>query len=122
MRPHAGRIAGSPAILDANTVTLFPPQPLEAVPECGEARWRLRVAFGEPHQHANSPHAFARLRACRQRPCRSGAAEQRDELPPSHSITSSARRRNDSGILRSIAFAVFKLITSSNLVGSSTGR
>src|SRR5262249_32817367 len=49
------------------------------------------------------------------------AAEPRDELPPSHSITSSARRRKDSGIVSPIAFAVLRLTTSSNLVGCSTG-
>ena len=38
-----------------------------------------------------------------------------------HSITSSARSRNDSGIVRPSAFAVLRLIISSNLVGCSTG-
>jgi hypothetical protein len=38
-----------------------------------------------------------------------------------YSITSSARARNDSGIGRAIAFAVLRLMTSSNLVGCSTG-
>src|SRR5262249_50868255 len=48
-------------------------------------------------------------------------AEQRDELAALHSITSSARARNDSGIVRPIAFAVLRLMTSSNFVGCSTG-
>src|ERR1700719_2628471 len=39
-----------------------------------------------------------------------------------YSITSSARTRNDSGIVKSSAFAVLRLITSWNLVGCSTGR
>jgi hypothetical protein len=39
----------------------------------------------------------------------------------SYSITSSARSRNDSGIVRPSAFAVLRLIASSNLVGCSTG-
>src|SRR5262249_2639399 len=38
-----------------------------------------------------------------------------------HSITSSARNRNDSGIVRPSALAVVRLITRSNLVGCSTG-
>src|SRR5262249_27225939 len=50
------------------------------------------------------------------------AAEQRDELAPSHSITSSASCCNCRGTLRPRAFAVLRLITSSNLVGCSTGR
>src|SRR5437016_5810470 len=43
-------------------------------------------------------------------------------LRAGHSITLSARRRIDCGILMPSAFAVFMLITSSNLVGCSTGR
>jgi hypothetical protein len=39
-----------------------------------------------------------------------------------HSITSSARNRKDSGIFSPSALAVFRLTTSSNLVGCSTGR
>jgi hypothetical protein len=41
------------------------------------------------HQHPDSPHPFGLLRPRRQRPSHR-AAEPRDELPPSHSITSSA--------------------------------
>ena len=41
---------------------------------------------------------------------------------PSHSITSSARASNLSGIGRRSAFAALRLITSSNLVGCKTGR
>jgi hypothetical protein len=37
-------------------------------------------------------------------------------------ITSSARRSSDCGIVSPSAFAVFRLMTNSNLVGSSTGR
>ena len=39
-----------------------------------------------------------------------------------YSITSSARRRNDSWTARPMAFAVLRLIVSSNFVGCSTGR
>jgi hypothetical protein len=45
-------------------------------------------------------------------------AEPRDERPPSHSITSSARRRNASGTVRPIAFAVLRLTVRMNLVGN----
>ena len=40
----------------------------------------------------------------------------------SYSITSSARSRNDSGICRPIALAVWALTRKSNLVGCSTGK
>jgi hypothetical protein len=42
--------------------------------------------------------------------------------PPPHSITSSARARSVGGIVRPRARAVLRLMTSSNLVGSCTGR
>src|SRR5215475_11812728 len=51
------------------------------------------------------------------------AAEQRDELAPrDHSITSSARASSVGGTSRSSAFAVFRLITNSNLVACITCR
>src|SRR5262249_1118219 len=50
------------------------------------------------------------------------AAEQRHELAPSHSITSSASASSLSGISRPSVFAVLRLITSSNFVGNMTGR
>src|SRR5262249_42005275 len=58
---------------------------------------------------------------CRERP-RGRAAEQRDEIAPFHSITSSVRASSDGGISRPSAFAVLRLITSSYLVGACTGR
>src|SRR4029453_13184011 len=39
-----------------------------------------------------------------------------------HWMISSARRRTDGGIVRPSALAVFRLMTSSNLVGCSTGK
>src|SRR5262249_12673825 len=60
------------------------------------------------------------------RPCREGprhrAPEPCNELPPPHSITSSARASRFGGIVRPSALAVLRLITSSNLVGCCTGR
>jgi len=62
------------------------------------------------------------LRPCRERPHRSRAAEQRDELAASHSITSSARASSDGGTSRLSALAVDRLMTNSNLVGGMTGK
>jgi len=39
-----------------------------------------------------------------------------------YSMTSSARKRSDCGMVSPIAFAVLRLITSSNFVGCSTGK
>src|SRR5262249_50410748 len=61
------------------------------------------------------------LRARRQRPRGRPAAEQRYELAPSHSITSSARASSVGGISRRSAFAVLRLITNSNLLDCTTG-
>src|SRR5262249_7880229 len=69
----------------------------------------------------NHRHSWL-LRARRERPRCCRAAEQRDELPPPHSITSSARASSLSGIWRPSAFAVLRLMTNSNLVGCMTGR
>jgi len=44
------------------------------------------------------------------------------DLHCNHSITSSARASSDGGTVRPSALAVMRLITSSNLVGCSTGR
>src|SRR6516225_1159561 len=70
----------------------------------------------------NSLRALAR----RERPRCRRAAEQRDELPAlyrcNHSITSSARASSVAGSSRPSALAVFRLITSSYLVGACTGR
>src|SRR4051812_14141670 len=49
-------------------------------------------------------------------------ANQRDKVPPLHSITSSARASSVAGTSMPSALAVVRLITSSNLVGCSTGR
>src|SRR5262249_3967268 len=69
---------------------------------------------------AQTLRKFGLLRARRERP-RSCAAEQRDERPALHSITSSARASRLSGTVRPSTLAVVKLITRSNLVGCSTG-
>ena len=62
------------------------------------------------------------LRARSERPRRSRAAEQRDELAPgAHSITSSARCCSCVDTSRPSALAVFILITNSNLTGAWTG-
>src|SRR5262245_32794840 len=58
-------------------------------------------------------------------PCRSQAGCDQQtgyELPPLHSITSSARASSVGETVRPSTFAVFKLMTSSYLVGAWTGR
>src|SRR5262245_46021244 len=61
------------------------------------------------------------LQARRERP-RRRAAEERDELAPFHSITSSASCWRCKGMSRPITLADFRLSASSNVVVACTGR
>src|SRR5262249_27149469 len=80
---------------------------------------RLQRA-GIERKEAQPRNTFGCLRARRERP-RGGAAENGNELPPLHSITSSARAISVGGTSRPSALAVLRLITSSNLVGCTIG-
>src|SRR5262249_9554108 len=81
--------------------------------------------FIRQHERADTRHLCLLLRARRERPSGRRAAKQRNELAPlhlrDHSITSSARASSVSGTVRPSAFAVFRLISSSNLTGAGTG-
>jgi hypothetical protein len=66
---------------------------------------------GRTDQHADAPHALALLRSRHDRPHHRRAADQRDEPAPFHSITSSARSKNVSGIARPSALTVVRLMT-----------
>src|SRR6266446_4708693 len=82
----------------------------------------LRVAVGR-YGAEESDHRHRRLLRprCERPQCR--ATDERDELAPvAHSITMSARASTVGGISRPRALAVLRLITSSYLVGSWTGR
>ena len=50
------------------------------------------------------------------------APEERDEFAAVHSMTSSARASNCAGTSMPSAFAVFKLMSRLNFVGSTTGK
>jgi hypothetical protein len=82
---------------------------------------RKRRKLHTDDDHAGAPYSIALFRARGEGPDRC-TAEQRDKLPPSHSITSSAVASSEGGMVRPIAFAVLRLITNSNFVGCSTGR
>src|SRR5262249_16387927 len=73
-------------------------------------------------QYADHRYCRLLLRARRERPRSCRAAEQRDEVAPRHSMTSSASASSLSGIWRPSAFAVLRLITSWYLVGACTGK
>src|SRR5262249_47406376 len=81
-----------------------------------------RGGIGRPNaDEADDRHRWL-LRARRERPRRRRAANERDELAALHSITSSARASRVGGTSMPSVLAVFKLMTSSYLVGACTGR
>src|SRR5262249_32132200 len=81
---------------------------------------RVRIVCSQAHQRTDPPHSLRLLRARHKRP--SGrAAEQRDELAPLHSITSSARPSSVIGKVRPSVLAVFRLITNTTFVDCITG-
>jgi hypothetical protein len=80
-----------------------------------------RIAWtGVQAAEAINPSGF--LRARRQRPCRSRAAEQRDELATLHSITSSARPSSGSGTVMPSALVALRLRINSTFVACWTGK
>src|SRR5215831_6782810 len=108
-----------PAILDRHILAFYVPAFADALPECGHKTCSVggRRAAEEPdYRHRRL------LCSRRKRPPSRRAAEQRYELAPLHSITSSARASSVVGTSRPSAFAVLRLITKSYLVGACTGR
>src|SRR5262245_51316858 len=86
-----------------------------------KGRYAVGVDFWSPEVDQSDHRHRRLLRPRRQRP-RRRAAEQRDDLAPTHhSITSSARASSVGGTSRPSALAVLRLISSSNLVGCSIG-
>jgi hypothetical protein len=114
-------VASGPAVIDPHIAAVGPAQLLQSLHECREAGLTYRMVFGERHEHTDAPD-LRRLRARRERPRHGRAADERDEVASFHSITSSARPSSIGGTVRPIVLAVFRLITSSNLVGCWTGR
>src|SRR5262249_49144934 len=107
-----------PAVLDRDSAALVPAKFTQPFHE--GANPTAPVGRSARAQEAYSRQRWL-LRARRNRP-RRRAADKRDELPPPHSITSSASCWRCRGTSRPIAFAVLRLITSSNLVGACAGR
>src|SRR5258707_257712 len=92
------------ASVDADIAAFRPSTLFQPLPECREASLRFRIVLGEPHRHADPPHALGLLCAYRERP-RGRAAEQSDEVAAPHSITLSARRTSPTGTSCPIARA-----------------
>src|SRR5262249_12657603 len=112
-----------PARVDLHVAADAPAGLLETLQERAEAGLKFPIVRSRGQENANEARLLALLRAHRERPRGSRAAEQRDELAArTHSITSSAPPSRLSGTVRRSAVAVLRLITSSYLVGACTGR
>src|SRR5438128_321094 len=112
---------GRKATIDANIAVRRPSEPFERFAKRRKALADFRVVFGVNHEQTDASHSLGLLRSRRERPSDRCTADKRDELAPFHSITSSARRRNDEGTLRPSAFAVLRLRVNWTLTGSWTG-
>src|SRR5262245_579724 len=106
-----------PTSLDLRIAAVCPTQLLQCLPERRNAGLAFGIVCGYGHKNTDPPHAITLLRPRRERPRGRRAADQRDELAPSHSITSSAMATSLSGIWRPRALAVLRLMASSNFVG-----
>src|SRR5262249_46669608 len=107
-----------PAILDRHILALDVAGFTKALAECGQISCTI-----DRRRAAEDPDAGHRrlLRARCERPRRGRAADERDELPPLHSITSSARASSVGGTSRPSSLAVWMLVMNSNLAAWITG-
>ena len=87
-------ICFAPARVDADVAAVGPAQLLQRLPERREGGLHFRVGLGERAQHTNPAHPVL-LRPRRQRPSRSYASEQPDEIPSSHSALGDEARMMD---------------------------
>src|SRR5262249_54531672 len=110
------------AKVDLDVASIGPAQFLQALYQLPDQGLPFWIALREHTQKSDARHRAGLLRARRERPGDSRAAEQTDELAFVHSITSSASASTLSGTSRPRAFAVLRFMIISNLVGSSTGR
>src|SRR5262245_59481255 len=111
-----------PAIFNFYVLTFDVTEFAETGSKCGQER---RIGPGKPAAQKPDHRHRGLLRAGRERPRCRCATEQRDELAAldlrSHSMTSSARARSVGGTVRPSAFAVLRLIASSNFTVCWTG-
>src|SRR5262249_46885101 len=67
-RPHPMDVPAAPPKADPHVAAIGPPQVRKRLSERGVAKLPLRIVFVERHEHADLPHALARLRPRRERP------------------------------------------------------
>src|SRR5262249_48698409 len=119
---HGRGLAVSPAIVDLHILSDCPARLLQGLRESRQASVPFRIVRGKRREHADAPYLLRPLPPRRERPRRYCGAEQRDEVAAVHWITSAARASNIAGTSMPSAFAVLRLMTSSNFVACSMGR
>src|SRR5262249_3020759 len=107
-----------PAVLNRDVLALGIARFLQALPKSGK---RIGEHLGRLGVE-KADRRYRLLRVRRVRPRRPSAAEKRDGVAPSHSITSSARASKVGGTSRPRIRAVWALMISSNLLDCTTGR
>src|SRR5262249_5586278 len=73
-----------PAIIDPDVAAFGPAEFLEFVPECTNKGLPFAIALGISHQHTDPARAARLLRTHDGWCCQRRAADQRDEIAPSH--------------------------------------
>src|SRR5262249_29442861 len=121
MGAHCVDVPSAESKLDPNVAAFDPAELCEFVQQSGSVGLPSRRVVIPVRQYTDATHTVILLRPRHHRP-RRRAAEPGDDLPPVHSITSSARSRIDCGTVRPSALAVLRFTTISNLVGNCTGR
>jgi len=118
---HPLNVPSREAVIKLNIPVYGPSEHLQSCVQCLGTGARFSI-IRYAHQHENPPHALRLLRKHSQRPRSRCAPEERDEVAAVHSMTSSARASNCAGTSMPSAFAVFKLMSRLNFVGSTTGK
>ena len=118
-RGYLLHLAIGEAVLDDDILADVITETSQAVLESSnEMKLRLPRPTREVAHPIDLPCRLLRARGQRQWPCQRGAGDNLDELPPPHSITSSARASRDEGTEISSCFAVRRLTASQKLVGN----
>src|SRR5262245_8766891 len=112
-----------PAVFDRHVPALDVAAILQALAKCAQTvRHPVRRSGVEKSNYRHRRLLRRRDARGQNRGCSPSAAEQRDELPASHSITLSATASSLSGTTRSSMWAAWALMTSSNLFACTTGK
>src|SRR5215510_1624573 len=84
-RLNSMRIGISPAIVDADILTVPPAEFLKALLKYSDPLANIGIAFGDRHQHTDPPHPLAPLLPPRrERPCSCRASNNFYEISSAH--------------------------------------